>query len=880
MSRSSDPVEVESLLSHRRWIRGLARSLLRDENLVDDVEQETWMTAMRSRPAQGPRIRGWLRRVVRSRAIDLRRAQARRELREEAVAAQRPAAAAAHLVDQADMQRAVAQSVGDLSEPYRSTVLLRYFEELSPREIADRLDVPQATVRTRLHRAHEMLRVRLESEFGGGRRDWRGSLALLAVPPSRWATPAAAGLSTGGIVMTFVQKCVVVGALLLIGAALIGYGIHEWDFAEDSHDLGEADRGGGADDLDPDGAAALEGRSDGGELSAGDAGGDNADRGSPATEPAQRTPATHLLRGSVRGVEKNAVAETKVAVFVLREYGWVDTDIEPFRGEVRADGSYEVDLSGVFQMESVPNNLRVRFDHPDYVVAKPTLLTSSGRTKTGRPTEFRVDVTLKRATVVAGRVLRPDGNPVVGGTVALLVRHDGRFRLNDVQEPKAAEKSKTEADGTFRLRTDRTGEYVLAALTQDLLPASRIMAVEHGVAPDPVEIVMQAGLSIRGRVIVNGRPVADAQVEAYAPDPAFEFQIDHHDLVWRDERLVPGDQKATTDATGAYEIKALDEPLRRTKVSRVKGLPIWYPLLEASKRVVQPGSDGVDFEIEGAHVEVRVQSGEQRLEGARATVLSPGKEHGDAYQQSDDEGRVRFILPPDAALRLSVSHEGYKTVEREFRTLGVRTQSEEIVDLGPSLSGTLVLTLRDPKGKPIRNAEIRVTKEDDGFGFGFNDPMTSEIGVYRLEHLEVGESLLLVRPGRKAGLEFTSHFLPIRERIQLDLGKETMLSLTAELGGRLRVTVRDEAGQLIGASATLRDERGQKRRVMYVTQGEGFATMSSGGPGTASVSRVEPALEPGEYHMELSANDRETKRVSVTVRAGETHDIEVTLRKL
>ena len=75
----------ESLLEHREWLRAIARSLVRDENVVDDVEQRTWLTVLRNRrPVTS--ARGWLRRVVRSAAVDEHRSESRRHVREEGVA--------------------------------------------------------------------------------------------------------------------------------------------------------------------------------------------------------------------------------------------------------------------------------------------------------------------------------------------------------------------------------------------------------------------------------------------------------------------------------------------------------------------------------------------------------------------------------------------------------------------------------------------------------------------------------------------------------------------------------------------------------------------------------------------------------------------------
>jgi hypothetical protein len=68
--------------------------------------------------------------------------------------------------------------VSELEEPYRSTVLLRYAEDLSPAEIGRRQQLPAGTVRWRLKTALDELRRRADERFGGDRR-----IALRALIP-------------------------------------------------------------------------------------------------------------------------------------------------------------------------------------------------------------------------------------------------------------------------------------------------------------------------------------------------------------------------------------------------------------------------------------------------------------------------------------------------------------------------------------------------------------------------------------------------------------------------------------------------------------------------------------------------------------------------
>ncbi len=62
-------------------------------------------------------------------------------------------------VDAGQLQAAL----NDLPEPYRTPLILFYFEEFSYRDIAEQLETPMGTVMSRLARAKEFLRGRLAS---------------------------------------------------------------------------------------------------------------------------------------------------------------------------------------------------------------------------------------------------------------------------------------------------------------------------------------------------------------------------------------------------------------------------------------------------------------------------------------------------------------------------------------------------------------------------------------------------------------------------------------------------------------------------------------------------------------------------------------------
>ncbi|MFG0318407.1 MAG: RNA polymerase sigma factor, partial [Planctomycetota bacterium JB042] len=176
---AGDTLTPELLLEHADWVRTLARSLVFDEDRVDDVVQETWVAALKAPPATTERLRGWLAAVVRNVARQTGRAEGRRRRRERATTPPPPGPSAAEVAGRAALQRELVDHVFALDEPYRDVVLLRYFEGLTPKRIAALRGTPTATVKTRLQRALERLRGRLDTEHGD-RSAWCAALLPLA----------------------------------------------------------------------------------------------------------------------------------------------------------------------------------------------------------------------------------------------------------------------------------------------------------------------------------------------------------------------------------------------------------------------------------------------------------------------------------------------------------------------------------------------------------------------------------------------------------------------------------------------------------------------------------------------------------------------------
>jgi RNA polymerase sigma-70 factor (ECF subfamily) len=200
MSNSAAFPSSQFLAEHRDFVRRLAFGLARDEAGADDLEQETWLAVFGSGGQALAHPRAWLATAMRRRAANVARAESHRR-EHEAAAAKSDVHDEFELRERVAFQHSVVAAVLELEEPYRSVVMLRYFENLSPAAIAQRRKVPAATVRSQISRAHTQLRTRLEQREGG-REAWCAALAVFLDHSKTVGLSAQAiALATGAVVL-------------------------------------------------------------------------------------------------------------------------------------------------------------------------------------------------------------------------------------------------------------------------------------------------------------------------------------------------------------------------------------------------------------------------------------------------------------------------------------------------------------------------------------------------------------------------------------------------------------------------------------------------------------------------------------------------------
>jgi RNA polymerase sigma-70 factor, ECF subfamily len=142
----------------------VALGVLRNHADAEDVAQEAFVRAYHHLAELRDRdhFKAWLIRATWRLAIDRQRSAARRDRREqEACELGTPGSTAAQSPEGREFQRRLDGAVDALPEDLRRVLILAAIEGYDMRETAALLEIPEGTVRSRLHRARKILAEKL-----------------------------------------------------------------------------------------------------------------------------------------------------------------------------------------------------------------------------------------------------------------------------------------------------------------------------------------------------------------------------------------------------------------------------------------------------------------------------------------------------------------------------------------------------------------------------------------------------------------------------------------------------------------------------------------------------------------------------------------------
>jgi RNA polymerase sigma-70 factor (ECF subfamily) len=146
---------------HSPLVHAMAVRILRDHQLAEECTQDVFLALWRRAGDFDPgraRLTTWLVAIARNRAIGLVRHRNARpaDLEADLVVAGEDEDTAA-VVDRAARAEVVARAMAELPPAQYDALRLAYFEGLTHTEIADRLELPLGTVKSRLRLALERL---------------------------------------------------------------------------------------------------------------------------------------------------------------------------------------------------------------------------------------------------------------------------------------------------------------------------------------------------------------------------------------------------------------------------------------------------------------------------------------------------------------------------------------------------------------------------------------------------------------------------------------------------------------------------------------------------------------------------------------------------
>ncbi len=667
--------DAESLLQHASGIRSLLRGLLADDARIDDVLQDTWVAALSKGPRPGVPLGPWLKRVARNFGLRLRRGEARRSVRERAVA--RPDATPEARFD---LQREAVDELSKLDEPYRSTLILVFFEGLSPSEIAAKRGMPAATVRSHLKRGLDRIRERLDRSHGS-----RGAWGAVVLP---WLATGEAAAATGVIVMGAKVKFVLAAVLMLaIASGTAGVLVARQSSRAPSSARAESSHASRA-EVEVASASAA-----------------------PGVEPASGSERSVFFRGRiVDAITKKVVPGAAVRIRLAghdRTVELIADGAGRFRGT--SPDLSESALGPLFPLPGRLTSCGIGIAATGYglqrVSAKPTI-------EGGDELDFG-DIEVVRGVPVSGRVVHKDGHGIADAMLLLSLENffppafafpigrsgaQGVFTLDEMVPPTAVERP-----------------WTLLAICDEGLGWRPVEVLAGRERLDGVEILVDPAATLE--VVVTdqkGAPLAAAYVRLeprFRPlHPGPEYSGHGHDLWVGTREDVKAILTASADARGRAVFARLPMPGPYDVVARAEGFTLGWQDNVAVDRA------------ERRAVTLRLEP--QRLCAVVGTVLAadgsplPGATVGmrelPNKATSDAAGRFRVegLEPAWRDVTLVAAAEGYPPRSREVRLCtdrdieGVEFRLERAMPIG----GRVV----DQDGTPVAGVYLDLLRNREG----------------------------------------------------------------------------------------------------------------------------------------------------------------------
>ena len=679
--------DPERLLADQSFLVSLARALVSDPGSAEDLVQDTTLAALRGAPPGESVSRSWLSRVMRNLAVNQRRRRSRRRQRERRVARSEVLPSTVEFVQREEIRRKVVDAVMQLQEPYRSSILYRYAENLPPQEIARRLEVPVETVKTRLKRGLAKLKQLLDQGSDGTRKDWQLALLPILERATVHGTPVGGtSLGMGVVIMSLKSKAFVVLTFTLL--ALLGSWIVSINTGDPTSEQVRKDVDG------------VERVSSSAESTARKTNGRDAitplkpSTGDRATVP-------------VRDEKDSGAVELGSLRLSLR---WKDSGrgVTLARGTLLTEGdlwrgahglTFITDVQGTWAWQGQPGKIRIMFDGapPADVVVRA-----------GQQTSLDIELDLAGCWV-SGTVTDEEGNALQGAGIWL-----GAYRMPDHGTIVAS----SDEDGGFELRLSKLGRCI-AVRHEEYAPSdSRLLEGGQGTRLSVHFILSAAAGALTGVVVdSNGEPVDGAAIQL-GEDAKIYARTDRENH--RIGSVPP--LHLRTDAEGRFLAEGLSGGERRIRVSTARhGRQEFTALispgettdvelqLSAGAAVYGMVQDELSQPIPGAVIRVSRMNPRTKIASFLTSVLS----------EEDGTFSVHGIQAKEIHLTASRMGQTFGDVAETFRL-----ESADLIEWNPVLPPNYRVAghVLNHEGDPLARCKISIPRDKNSWLTGLTNP--------------------------------------------------------------------------------------------------------------------------------------------------------------
>jgi hypothetical protein len=437
-----------------------------------------------------------------------------------------------------------------------------------------------------------------------------------------------------------------------------------------------------------------------------------------------------------------------------------------------------------------------------------TLRLAAGERKSG------IEIIVPRGVVLSGRVTGRDTDrslkPVAGAAVSVAEpgkASDARRTLLNSEQRGSDDLVQTDAAGLFTMKVPE-GTYDVLVTAAGFAP--KTVAAQHVTAGTPVlEIVLDPGVEVSGRVTRGGTPVEGVNVFTVGGDVAAPVQTGV-DGTFRLVDLAPGPVVLAFRKVGDFvqTTRSVTAPARGVDVDLPAGGRVSGQVVDkATLRPVKAFDAGIALTRAGG---VTVPPVMHSFTADDGTFVIDGVPAGSQTVVVSAPGYVMARLP-------NVKVESGKSVENLAIAL----------ERGVRVTGHVT----GPDNSPVGGALVRVDPSAGGRPRGTDTPytLTDGDGAYVLENVDAGETTLVFS---KSGL------LPLQKNVTLS-GAEAEVDARLAAGASISGIVVTEGGAPVGDA--------QVRASSAADPGFGRSTQTESG-GTFTIAGV----APGHYEVAAS----------------------------